>query len=188
MVLIGIEEILNLLIMTIAVGYIFSGYVKKPRTEFETPYGKIGFDWGEFKTALYVAAPAVVLHELAHKFVAIAFGLSAVFKSFWQGLVLGIFLKAINSPLIILAPGYVEITGDVSPLLSAVTAAAGPLTNLLLFGISHWVLETRKLSRNQAVLFYLSKQINLWLFIFNMIPIPPLDGSKVLFGLINTIF
>jgi len=90
--------------------------------------------------------------------------------------------------LIIVAPGYVEISGNVSPFLSVVTAAAGPLTNLLLFGVSYWVLETRRLTRNQAVLFYLSKQINLWLFIFNMIPIPPLDGSKVLFGLVQAIF
>ncbi len=35
-----------------------------------------------------------------------------------------------------------------------------------------------------AQLFYLGALINTWLAIFNLIPIPPLDGSKILMGLL----
>ncbi|HIH17536.1 MAG TPA: site-2 protease family protein, partial [Nanoarchaeota archaeon] len=46
--------------------------------------------------------------------------------------------------------------------------------------------QKRKLSRNMAIFLFYTASINLWLFIFNMIPVPPLDGSKVLMGLINS--
>ena len=46
----------------------------------------------------------------------------------------------------------------------------------------------REEKRKQIVALHLTKIINLWLFIFNMLPIPPLDGSKVFYHLFQTIF
>lgn len=72
----------------------------------------------------------------------------------------------------------------------ALVAVAGPLTNLLLafvafglgviFGIisSDGIMAT---SIGQIVWLFI--QVNLGFFVFNMIPVPPLDGSRVLYAL-----
>ena len=166
-------EIIELIIVTFAIGYIFSGFVRLPG--LMTNYERI-------KNSIYVAAPAVILHELMHKFVAISFGLEATFKAFYGGLALGVILKLINSPLLILAPGYVTIPAATSPSISAIIAFAGPFTNLLLWIAAYFLLKMKNLSQKQVLFLALTKRINLILFIFNMIPFGPLDGAKVFFG------
>ncbi len=184
-----LPELLNLAIVTVALGYIFMSYL--PRVHPSDPLSRpsrFGIDKETFLLALLVTAPAIILHELAHKFSALALGLVATFKVWPFGLFLGVVLKWINSPLLILAPGYVEISGGATDFQVFLTALAGPLTNLLLWFISRQLLEhARKLSRKQAIALYLTKQINLFLFLFNMIPLPPLDGSKVFYSLFKMI-
>ena len=184
-----LREIFDLIVVTIALGYIFSSYIRKPRTEIELVYPQFGLSWQDFKFAIIITAPAVILHELAHKFVAIALGLTATFKAFYAGLGIGVFLRVINSPLIILAPGYVEIPPSTSNLAVFLTALSGPLTNLVLFFLaSHLLNSLRKMTRAQAIALYMTKQVNFFLFVFNMLPIPPLDGSKVFASLFHLIF
>ncbi len=66
---------------------------------------------------------------------------------------------------------------------AALVALAGPLTNFmiafLLFGI--YSLIGGGTLVGQAVL--LGVYVNLGFFVFNMIPVPPLDGSRVLYAL-----
>jgi Zn-dependent protease len=64
---------------------------------------------------------------------------------------------------------------------SALIAAAGPLTNLALAIIASLLL---RISLNQNIVDFLSifTIVNVGLFIFNFIPIPPLDGSRVLYA------
>ncbi len=71
----------------------------------------------------------------------------------------------------------------------ALVAAAGPISNLVLAAAAalplRYILATPDLAEQLPpmvidVLFYFV-YINLVLMIFNLIPIPPLDGSKVLF-------
>ncbi len=74
---------------------------------------------------------------------------------------------------------------------AAIIAIAGPITNLLLafilFGIS--VLIGKPVNFNISPVGYgetilaVGVMVNLGFFIFNMIPIPPLDGSRVLYAL-----
>lgn len=184
-----IREIWDILLVTLALGFIFSSFLKRPRTELDYGYRIPGFNLQDFKLAVLAVAPAVILHELAHKFTAILLGFSATFYASFFGLGLGIFLRIINSPFIIFAPGYVAIPPATPILETTFIAFAGPLTNLILFSISSIILRTKKkLSRKFAILLYLTKTINLWLFIFNMLPIPPLDGSKVFYGLFKLLF
>ncbi len=194
MALISFREIIDIAIMTAALGYIFMSYVRRPKTELDFFERTSYFNWEDFKFAILITAPGIVLHELMHKFVAVFFGLIATFKAFFMGLAIGILLKIFNSPFILFAPGYVEISNPnplvpVDPLISAATAFAGPFMNLALYFMAGFILNRKnKLTRNQAVILYMTKQINLFLFIFNMIPIPPLDGSKVFGGIFRAIF
>ena len=68
---------------------------------------------------------------------------------------------------------------------SIIVALAGPLSNLLLAIVAALLLRTFGVGGNflgQFLIFFV--QINVLLFVFNLIPIPPLDGSHVLFALL----
>ncbi len=67
---------------------------------------------------------------------------------------------------------------------AAIIAAAGPLTNLLLATLAAGVVSVFQGSLGADLLQILSIfiMINIGLFVFNMLPIPPLDGSRVLYA------
>jgi Zn-dependent protease len=66
---------------------------------------------------------------------------------------------------------------------SIIVALAGPLSNLLLAIIAAILIRFVSSSVLTTYLaFFIS--INVYLFVFNLIPIPPLDGSHVLFALL----
>lgn len=178
--LISLLEIVYLLITTAVVAYIFMDFIRMPNELFLNK-----FNWNHFKFAALVAAPGIILHELAHKFVAMGFGYEATFAISGFGLFLGLFLKWIKSPFIILAPGYVLINAISGPE-TGVIAFAGPFINLVLW-LGSWTIRNnaRKLKRKTALFLFLTEKINMVLFIFNMIPIPPFDGYKVLSAIIG---
>jgi len=177
--IITIGEIAGLAIVTIAIGYIFSDIAWASRQTSLSLYKSISF--ADIKFAAAVAAPAVILHELFHKFVAMAFGLPAVFKVWWMGLGIALLLKLVHSPILIIAPGYVVVPSTY-PLQNILIAAAGPFANLSLWLISALLLKQR-LKRKTEIALLLTKQINKYLFIFNMLPIPPLDGYNIVSGI-----
>lgn len=79
------------------------------------------------------------------------------------------------------------------PRGEAIVAAAGPLSNLLMAAVAGFVLrllDAAVTRPSEPLLFtfnvlYFFVLINVALFIFNLIPIPPLDGSKVMFAFMN---
>ena len=190
--IITLLEIFYLILTTLLIGYIFTGYIphyrKIPKTEDNliAKYNKPFLDWEEIKFTIMVAAPGIILHELSHKITGLMFGLSATYQIFWEGMGLGLILKLFGSPFLLLAPGYVVLGGNASNLASVIVAFSGPFINLLLFSVSWHILKTRKnISEKSFLSLSLLKQINLTLFIFNMIPIPGFDGFHVFSGLYN---
>lgn len=68
---------------------------------------------------------------------------------------------------------------------AALVALAGPLTNLFIAFISFgvWVIVGMPSSGVTSQIFGALVSVNLGFFVFNLIPIPPLDGSRVLYAL-----
>jgi len=185
MAVLNLIELWRIAIMVFALTYIFSDLASfRQKTLYEYYKGLT------FKDLLFVSAvtgPAVVLHELAHKFVALLFGLAAELHVSIIGLLIGIVLKMVGSPLIIFVPGFVSIGGTASGFAYWLTAFAGPLSNLTLFLTAYIILKKVKIKKETRIILVLTKNINLWLFIFNMLPIPPFDGFKVFSGIVSAL-
>jgi len=180
--ILSLSELFDAALMTFAVGYIFMGI-------FQAKALRIGFDWQSFWMACLVTAPALILHELAHKFVAMAAGLQATFHAAYMWLGIGVLLKLVYAPFIFFVPAYVSIgcaaqPCAILPLVSAMTAFAGPFLNLVLWMTSWAVLKNSKIrSRKWLMFWFLTKKINMLLFILNMLPVPGFDGFSVYSGL-----
>lgn len=199
-----IWEIIDLLVMTFVIGFIFKDFIPA-KALFNKPY-KIHADltktqseifWKDMWTAIIIAAPAIILHEFGHKFAALAFGFDSTFHAAYVWLVVALLLKLINFSFIFIVPAFVESTcaagaafcaGKASFLASAMIALAGPLVNLLLWLGSYIVIKNnllpKKYKRWEPALI-LTARINFFLMLFNMIPIPGFDGYHFFTGMIN---
>ncbi|MFA5108146.1 MAG: M50 family metallopeptidase [Candidatus Micrarchaeia archaeon] len=138
-----------------------------------------------------------LLHELAHKYTAIRFGLRARFEAWVWGLVLMLGLAIIPQLVgwgmfpLFLAPGAVMIYGNrqISQKENGIISAAGPITNILL-GLLFFALAVLIVGigafgtvipygETAAYVMLMGTQVNMFLALFNLLPIFPLDGSKV---------
>ena len=186
------QEIIDIIMMTLFIGFIFSRYFRrKPVQEDYDPlkqYQKSTL-WEDIKWGAMIAAPAVVLHELAHKFVAIAFGAQATLHA--PGLfgipygmyLIVILLSYLRFPVIFFVGGYVAHT-PLAALPSAFVAIAGPFVNLVLWLGSIVVIKNKLVNRKYWEQIALAGKLNMFLFIFNMLPIPGFDG----FHFISSLF
>lgn len=134
--------------------------------------------------AVLGVALGFLLHELAHRFFARRYKCHAEFRLWPTGLFLAVALALVsNGAFIFAAPGAVmiheaiDVWGNVRPLgrkRYGIVSIAGPAVNVVLAGI---FIASNALYA--APLFTFAAMVNIWLAIFNMLPIPPLDGSKV---------
>jgi Zn-dependent protease len=146
---------------------------------------------------LVVIVISMTLHEMAHGFVAYKLGDQTpkadgrlTFNPIKH---LDLYMSVILPLLLALSGG--PIFGGAKPVRInanklrwnewgfALVAIAGPLTNLLLAFICFQVLYYAAPTGVLAAVLAQAVWVNLGFCIFNMIPIPPLDGSRVLFAL-----
>ncbi|MDP1552937.1 MAG: site-2 protease family protein [Methanobacteriaceae archaeon] len=119
-----------------------------------------------------------VLHELAHKFLAMHYGFWAEYKLWVEGLILAIVTSYFG--FVFAAPGAVYIHGDyISDEQNGKISLAGPLTNIVLALI--FLGLTSVFSSNDYLLTIASIgfTINSFLALFNLIPFSVLDGAKI---------
>jgi Zn-dependent protease len=186
---ITIQEIFDIIIMTFAIGYIFSNYFKRQPEESYDPikfYQKNQF-LENIKLGIIIAAPAIVLHEIAHKIVAISFGATAILQApiFWYIVVIGLML--IRFPLIFFVGGQVSILNPevLSNLQHSLISFAGPFINLILYFLFVTMLRFRLFNKRYSRILFASAKLNLFLFGFNLIPIPGFDGYNILINILR---
>lgn len=166
------NEIRDIIISVIALIIIFSWL----------PFPNFGLNFSVVPYFAIIVLVAFLLHEMAHKFMARKFNMVAFYKIWPQGILFGMILMILG--LKVVAPGAVVIhtyrfarwgfrrprpeqaSGEIG-----IIALAGPAVNLF-FAIIFSLFN--------GTLFNYLTFINAWLALFNLLPIPPLDGSKVL--------
>ncbi|MDS0477586.1 metalloprotease [Natrinema sp. 1APR25-10V2] len=125
--------------------------------------------------SLVTVGVAFLLHEIAHKMVAIEFGQLAEFRADYQMLFLAIMGALIG--FLVAAPGAVYHRGQITTRENGLIALAGPVTNLFLALL---FLPLVILPEPLGTIGQMGIWINLFLAAFNMIPFGPLDGKSVL--------
>lgn len=140
-----------------------------------------------FPIILLTVGVGFVAHELAHRFVANHYGAKAFYKAWPEGLFIMLaFAIVTRGSFLFAAPGAVYIYSyHLSRRENGVISLAGPLTNFLLailfffLSIAVGLRGTPKAESLAESLFIFGTSVNLYLAFFNLLPVPPLDGSKV---------
>ena len=119
-----------------------------------------------------------LLHEIGHKIVAQRYGCWAEFRAWTFGLLFAV-LSAFMG-LLFAAPGAVYIRGHLSKEENGKVSASGPLMNVVVasFLLPIWIFIP--LIDELQLLISMILWLNLFIGGFNMIPVPPLDGSKII--------
>lgn len=160
------QEIKEIAISVLVITFIFSF----PRIE-------------RFPVYLIVVITAFLFHELAHKFIARKFGCAAFYKMWYPGIIFALLItfasfgnfKFISPGAVVIYPytfgrwGFRVVSLTTSEM--GIIAFAGPATNLLFALI--FALIPGEIGRIVAL-------TNAWLALFNLLPIKPLDGSKII--------
>lgn len=135
---------------------------------------------------LFIIVVAFAAHEIiGHKLIAQHFGYFAEYRMWTYGLVLALVSSLFG--FIFAAPGAVYISpvrkkfafrvAHITKRESGIISLGGPAVNIALgFAMIAAAFALPALSG----LFQTAAQISFWLALFNLIPLPPLDGSKVL--------
>jgi len=192
MYIIDYVEILEIFATTLVIGYLFSHFITAPHRDLKFYANKFNklWNWLDVKYSMMVVGPAIILHEFGHKIAAISMGFSSRFfgiitggKIVWYGAIVGFVLRIVSAPFMFLIPGYVAPAYEgawagMTATQMSLIAFAGPAVNLALFIVFWALLKSDKFPKWNR-LFYISKIVNMWLFILNMLPISPLDGYKV---------
>ena len=130
--------------------------------------------------SLLTAGVAFLLHELAHKIVAVNYGQAAEFRADYSMLFLAVMSALLG--FIFAAPGAVHHRGYLNAKEHGHIAIAGPVMNLVLAAV-FLPVYLGGVGLNLGLLVLLGQLgivVNFFLAAFNLIPFGPLDGKTVL--------
>ena len=157
----------------------------------------LGISPFEFIAKLLVLFTAMPVHEYSHAAMAVRLGDETPLRQGRLTLNPFVHLSALGSiALIFLGFGWanpvmIDTRNFKRPKRDmALTSIAGPISNIfmaflalvgvkLIIGLNPSIRETSAAYVFLVMLSYMM-QINLWLAVFNLLPVPPLDGSKIL--------
>ncbi|AMK14568.1 site-2 protease family protein [Methanobrevibacter olleyae] len=138
-----------------------------------------------FPVVLIGVGLGFVFHELGHKFLAMHYGYYAEYQLWPTGLLIALVSSFFG--FIFAAPGAVVIYSQgMEKKTNGIISIAGPVVNIILGLIFFLILGSLGdfIYTDMGAIVYLicvlGTRINFFLAAFNLLPIPPLDGSKVL--------
>jgi len=175
-------EVPSLIISVLVVSLVFAGWESIMRLDTLT--------WG---IVLSGVIPAFLLHELAHRYVARRYGCYAKYVLSPLGTLISLISTLI--PIKVIIVGYVGIScpslyyynlyNAYRPVsqrkVNAYIALSGPLTNLVIAVLLKGLVLIPSLTTSPLIYWVItsSAKVNTWLALFNLIPLTPLDGSKI---------
>ncbi|NQX57734.1 site-2 protease family protein [Paenibacillus qinlingensis] len=165
--------------------------------------GLLFYDWSTLPFVILVLVLSFTIHEWAHAYSAYKLGDDTAYKFGRVSLNPMVHLDLFGSIMMLIAgfgwakPVPVNRGNFKRPRLYGImVTAAGPLSNLImafitiiivvLFEKYGWLNGMSKGS-GEAIVQFLNKMlsINITLFLFNLIPIPPLDGYRIIQDLVD---
>ncbi|MFX1518249.1 MAG: hypothetical protein ACFFC6_18285 [Promethearchaeota archaeon] len=136
----------------------------------------------DFLIFLFIWGISFFAHELSHKFVAIKYGARAHYKLSKEMLILALVSIIIGFP--ILATGAVFWWGEAStsPGIRGRVSASGPIINFILSGMFLFLVGIGLLFDISLLvrIGIVGVWLNVFIGVFNLLPIGVLDGAKVL--------
>jgi Zn-dependent protease len=159
------DLIISMVIITVLFAYIFSGRTLPSFSLIVVTFIAVGLGF--------------ILHELAHKFVAMRYGFWAEYHLWVEGLIFAIITAALG--FLFVAPGAVYIHGEyISREQNGKISASGPATNLILAGLFFLLLYYFPWGGLITLIGVLGFYVNSFLAMINLIPISMLDGAKII--------
>jgi Zn-dependent protease len=135
-----------------------------------------------FIISLVTAGIAFIVHEMAHKFTAMKYGYWAEFQMNSMMLVVAVAMAALAG-IVFAAPGATMIYGTyISREENGKISLAGPVSNLILvlpFAALIFIGHSAG-SGLLAVIGLVGVKVNAMIAAFNLLPVGPLDGAKIL--------
>lgn len=171
--------IITLLVLSLTFFLIYFG-----ENEFD-----IGFGMQKLFLVLVFVTITYVVREFAHRTVAIWLGYKSQFKAWVLGLVVGLIIVFLfRGKIPFIAPGALVITHlpyhrlgkpyyELSMKHLGWIAMSAPIANMFFAIILKGIFVV---TQSEAI--YVAMMINIWLALFDMIPIPPFNGSRTFFG------
>ncbi len=126
-----------------------------------------------YGVCLVLVLLSFIPHDLGHKFLAQKYGAWSEYQMSLSGLLIAVVISLTG--FLFAAPGAVCISGRIDNAQNGKISAAGPAVNLVIsaVGIALWLITGNR------ILFMIG-YLNAILALFNLIPFPPLDGSKII--------
>ncbi|MBQ3473117.1 MAG: site-2 protease family protein [Methanobrevibacter sp.] len=141
-----------------------------------------------FPVVMIGVGAGFIFHELGHKFVAMHYGYYAEYELWPTGLLIALVSSFFG--FIFAAPGAVVIfSNGMEEKTNGIISIAGPIVNIILGLIFFLILGSlgsfgdfiyTEMGAIVYLICVLGTRINFFLAAFNLLPIPPLDGSKVM--------
>ncbi|SDJ88617.1 Zn-dependent protease (includes SpoIVFB) [Halovenus aranensis] len=128
-----------------------------------------------FLLSMATVGAGFLLHELAHKIVAVQFGQIAAFRAEYN--MLAITVASGVAGFLFAAPGAVYHRGAITTRQNGLVAVAGPVINLVL--AAAFFVPFSLGGGFVAEVGQMGVLINIFLAAFNMVPAGPLDGKTV---------